>query len=268
MRELHFEPHELIYRAGDAADSAFIIKQGDVEIATDDSAAQPERLGPGAVFGQVAVMIGQPRRRTARALSDVVVLAIQRTDFLRAFNDRYGVVEPFLRRLFATLHDAETLAEQGAPPPSQLSAEMERVVEPAPTDAATIGTETGYSIRMIPASEELVRQLGDRGLAVEALPFRVGRQPTKGESPPIGILDLSLLDAKPFNLSRRHFVIEAGPDSPFVRDIGSHLGTIVNGAKIGGSEAVRTAPLDRGENIVIAGRDGSPFAFTITVGAP
>jgi CRP-like cAMP-binding protein len=68
MRELHFEPHELIYWAGDAPDSAFIIKQGDVEIATLGSTARPERLGPGTVFGQVAIMVDQPRQRTARAL--------------------------------------------------------------------------------------------------------------------------------------------------------------------------------------------------------
>lgn len=268
MRELHFEPHELIYRTGDSADSAFIIKQGEVEIASLGPNARPERLGPGAVFGQVAIMLDQPRQRTARALSDVVVLAIPRADFLRAFNERYDVVEPFLRRLFATLHDAEGLAERGAPPPSQLSVEIATAIEPAPHGAPANGAEASYSMRVMPASEELARQLGDRGVAVEGLPFRVGRQPTKGESPPVGILDLSLLDAKPFNLSRRHFVIEAGPASPFVRDVGSHLGTIVNGVKIGGSEPIRTAPLDRGENSVIAGREGSPFVFTVTVTAP
>lgn len=267
MRELHFEPHELIYRAGDAADSAFIIKQGDVEIATRGSTARPERLGPGAVFGQVAIMVDQPRQRTARALSDVVVLAVPRADFLRAFNERFDVVEPFLRRLFSSLHDAEGLAERGAPTPSQLSAAVASASDPAPTSKAATSTEAGYSIRVMPASEEAAKQLGDRGLSVEGLPFRVGRQPTKGESPPVGLLDLSLLDAKPFNLSRRHFVIEAGPDSPFVRDVGSHLGTIVNGAKIGGAEPIRTAPLDPGENSVIAGRESSPFAFTITVTA-
>jgi len=126
-------------------------------------------------------------------------------------------------------------------------------------------TEAGYSIRVMPASEEAARQLGDRGLSVGGFPFQVGRQPTKGEPPPVGLLDLSLLDAKPFNLSRRHFVIEAGPGSPFVRDVGSHLGTIVNGAKIGGAEPIWTASLDLGENSVIAGRESSPFAFTMTV---
>ncbi|MDA0702897.1 MAG: cyclic nucleotide-binding domain-containing protein [Proteobacteria bacterium] len=267
MRELHFEPHELIYRAGDTADSAFIIKRGDVEIATLGSTARPERLGPGTVFGQVAIMLDQPRQRTARALSDVVVLAIPRADFLRAFNERYDVVEPFLRRLFATLHDAASLAERGAPVPSQLSAEMVTTNDPVPAGVAATSAEAGYSIRIMAASEEAARHLGDKGLLVESLPFRVGRQPTKGESPPVGLLDLSLLDAKPFNLSRRHFVIEAGPDSPFVRDVGSHLGTIVNSAKIGGAEPIRTAPLGPGENSVIAGRESSPFAFTITVTA-
>ncbi|MBT5416036.1 MAG: cyclic nucleotide-binding domain-containing protein [Rhodospirillaceae bacterium] len=266
MRELHFEPHEPIYRAGDKAESAFVIKQGEVEVADPEAKRQPERLGPGAVFGEVAIMLGQPRQRTARALSDVIVLAITRADFLRAFNQRFDTVEPFLRRLFATLHDAEGLAERGAPLPPQLSAKA----EPSP-DLPPVAPEAAvaaYSIRVVAASESLAEQLGAAGLAVDGLPFRVGRQPTKGESPPTGGLELSLQDAKPYNLSRRHFAIEAGPDKPLVRDIGSHLGTIVNGAKIGGSQPNRSAPLDPGENSVIAGREGSPFVFTVTVSSP
>lgn len=265
VRVLHFERHELIYRAGDRAESAFIVQEGEVELSQADTSRQPERLGPGAVFGQVGIMVDQPRRRTARALTDVVVLAVPRADFLRALNTRYEVVEPFFRRLFSTLHDAENLAERGAPPPRQLSAETGTPGEAPPRAAEIPASGENFSIRLLPASDSLIEQLGADGLSVKGLPFRVGRQPEKGEPTPPGGLGLNLQDAKPFSLSRRHFIIEAGPEKPFVRDLGSHLGTIVNGTRIGGDEGPRTAPLDPGENSVIAGGESSPFAFKIMV---
>jgi len=70
---------------------------------------------------------------------------------------------------------------------------------------------------------------------------------------------------KPFSISRRHFTIEATRHGLIVRDEGSHLGTIVNGAKIGGPLSNDIAVLKRGENEIIAGTAASPFHFRIVV---
>ena len=50
-----------------------------------------------------------------------------------------------------------------------------------------------------------------------------------------------------------------------VRDLNSELGTIVNDAPLGHDFAQDRIALRRGENIVVAGGRGSPYAFTLTL---
>jgi CRP/FNR family transcriptional regulator, cyclic AMP receptor protein len=50
-----------------------------------------------------------------------------------------------------------------------------------------------------------------------------------------------------------------------VRDLNSTLGTIVNGQPLGRDFPIDSAPLRQGENSVVAGGDGSPFAFVVTL---
>jgi hypothetical protein len=51
-----------------------------------------------------------------------------------------------------------------------------------------------------------------------------------------------------------------------VSDLGSTLGTILNGQGIGHHFMRDAAPLNTGENRVVAGGRGSPFDFVISVG--
>jgi len=104
-----------------------------------------------------------------------------------------------------------------------------------------------------------------RDLRLTHLPFRVGRRPVAGEAQPIEMNDLQLSDTMPFNVSRDHFAIERVPDGVQVRDRGSHVGTIVNGVRIGGHHHVATAPLAVGENEVVVGSPMSPFRFRVVV---
>jgi hypothetical protein len=50
-----------------------------------------------------------------------------------------------------------------------------------------------------------------------------------------------------------------------VRDLRSELGTIVNEIPLGHDFAQDRIPLFQGENAVIAGGRGSPYAFAVTV---
>jgi hypothetical protein len=284
VHELVFEAGEYIYRRGDTPDFAFVIVSGEVEIRWPEHMRAPTRLGKGEIFGQIGIMIDQPRRRSAQAASTVTAVGISRKDFLSEFNARLDVVEPFLRRLFATLHEVDTLLEPAidvnpettSPPPRDLAPPSENAAPPPAAPSWTgpdeeppawhSGAEPVVSvagIRISAASPKLGSVIGIRGIAVDELPFRVGRKPVRGESLPPGGLHLILEDVKPFNLSRRHFSIELGEAAPFVRDTGSHLGTVVNGMRIGGNANTRVASLQPGENEIVAGADGSPFVFTV-----
>ena len=98
------------------------------------------------------------------------------------------------------------------------------------------------------------------------LPFVVGRGTVAREGLPPLQPDLKLNDTVPFRLSRNHFMIEKRNGSYYVRDLCSTLGTIVNGEPIGDHFRGDDAPLQAGENEVIAGGVGSPFIFSVFIG--
>ena len=198
----------------------------------------------GEAFGETDLIVDRPRNETARAVDTVTVRAVERARFLRALDDNIDIANPVLNRLFRTLHQ---------PPEFNL--------QPAPL----LDMRIGPAIQLLPSSDQLRGQIDAAGVAVSEYPFRVGRRPARGESLPPGGLELMLMDAKPFNLSRRHFSIEANARQPTVRDAASHLGTMVNGTRIGGLLPKSSAPLETGENEVIAGKTTSPCVFRVVV---
>ena len=102
-------------------------------------------------------------------------------------------------------------------------------------------------------------------LGLGDLPFIVGRGSDAGEGLPRLQPDLKLDDTVPFRLSRNHFMIEKRDGSYYVRDLCSTLGTIVNGEPIGNHFRGDDAPLQAGENEVIAGGVDSPFVFSLVI---
>jgi pSer/pThr/pTyr-binding forkhead associated (FHA) protein len=87
-------------------------------------------------------------------------------------------------------------------------------------------------------------------------PFRIGRS--------YGYNDISIQDKEPYEVSRNHCCIEENSGNFFVRDLGSKLGTVVNGRRIGKGQLETSEELTRGENIIILGRDGSAYRLRLT----
>jgi pSer/pThr/pTyr-binding forkhead associated (FHA) protein len=77
--------------------------------------------------------------------------------------------------------------------------------------------------------------------------------------------DLLIEDEAPFRLSRHHFMIARSGDRVLVSDLGSTLGTMVNGRAIGHHFMKDAEPLHRGENHVVAGGWDSPFEFLVSI---
>ena len=87
IKTIHKRAGEILFRAGDSGDALYIVAAGKVEIldsmtgdATGHSIAE---LGEGQTFGEMALLTGDPRTATARAIEDTDLLAIGRTDFER-----------------------------------------------------------------------------------------------------------------------------------------------------------------------------------------
>ena len=77
--------------------------------------------------------------------------------------------------------------------------------------------------------------------------------------------DLLIEDEEPFRLSRQHFMIARSGDRLLVSDLGSTLGTMVNGWAIGHHFMKDAEPLHRGENHIVAGGKDSPFEFLVSI---
>ncbi|WP_018240098.1 cyclic nucleotide-binding domain-containing protein [Ensifer sp. BR816] len=67
----------VICRKGDAGDEMFFIVEGSVDIATP----KPVELGPGAFFGEMALISGEPRSATVSAATEVSLLSLHSADF-------------------------------------------------------------------------------------------------------------------------------------------------------------------------------------------
>ena len=84
-----FAPGQVIYSQGDLPEHVYFITRGQVEAVYADSVKGEVilgRLGRDDYFGETAVLSRVPRQATMRAVDNVEVLAIHRTDFLLVYN--------------------------------------------------------------------------------------------------------------------------------------------------------------------------------------
>jgi CRP/FNR family transcriptional regulator, cyclic AMP receptor protein len=75
-----FKPGETIFAAGDKGDKMYVMRSGEVEIARDGKVV--EKLGPGGIFGEMALIDGAPRAATAIAKTACEVAPITEKTFL------------------------------------------------------------------------------------------------------------------------------------------------------------------------------------------
>lgn len=71
---------DVIFAIGDPAESMYVVVEGEVEIRIGDAVL--DEIGPGTVFGEMALVAGEPRSATARAATDCRVVEISQKRFL------------------------------------------------------------------------------------------------------------------------------------------------------------------------------------------
>jgi hypothetical protein len=240
---------ETIYRRGESAAAAFEVREGNVRLFWPGQGGLSAVLGVGEIFGAAELIAGRKRLATAEALGDAIVSELGRDELARVLAHDGELASALLRPVFDRLRPFE----DAAPEPSE-------VVALPPAELVVLS-----ELRLKPAAREMSQQMDNDGIRIATLPFRVGRRSSRASSVGDGTIDLALSDTRPYSLSRLHFAIETHDGDYVVRDCGSHHGTIVNGARIGGNLSESVAPLIRGENRIVAGGPMSPFRFTLTI---
>jgi CRP-like cAMP-binding protein len=75
---------EILFKAGDEADSGFIVQEGSFQLATHESEhAKRMKVGPGTLLGELALFTDTRRPATATALEPSTVLRIPRPLFMK-----------------------------------------------------------------------------------------------------------------------------------------------------------------------------------------
>jgi CRP/FNR family cyclic AMP-dependent transcriptional regulator len=256
----HFDPDAVLFRQGDPSDHVILILSGSADVLreTGDDAIVLGTVHAGEFVGEMGVLEGRPRSATVRAAESVEAEMIERQAFLDRVSAEPELARKLLLRMSARLRDVEDMLAQLYA--AHETANSGRELAPlAPT------AEAPPSLTLTGATYAAKFFIGPDPVRIPHLPFTVGRRHDQHEPPSVITPDLAIGEEEPHRLSRAHFsLIRDGADI-LVRDLNSTLGTIVNGQPLGRDFPVDSAPLRKGENSLVAGGDGSPFAFVVTL---
>jgi CRP-like cAMP-binding protein len=95
----NFERGDLLFNAGDDADAGFIVQRGMFRI--EDNGGAEVIAGPGALIGELALIVAMPRPSTATALERSSVIRVARSLFQRVLESDPAAARR-LRDEFAT----------------------------------------------------------------------------------------------------------------------------------------------------------------------
>lgn len=101
---------------GEAGDALFIILEGEASVLRSDAADVVARVGPGAYFGELALLDGSPRSATVRADTDVKVAVLGIRMFRTLLREVPDLAEQLLVGLAGQLRAAQAAAAEAPAP--------------------------------------------------------------------------------------------------------------------------------------------------------
>jgi len=108
-----YPPGEVIVREGEQTAGCFIILTGQVEVVKDVDTATATvlaRLGPGEIFGEMAMIDEHPRSATVRAIETTECVGLRRSDFMAELQRTPEIAVHMLPVLVRRLREARTMA--------------------------------------------------------------------------------------------------------------------------------------------------------------
>lgn len=122
LSQLHYEPGDTIFRQNDVGDAFYMILDGEVEVYFEQDGKPQQRLSvmrSGEFFGEMALLGGQPRSATVRALTPLTVLALRGREFHALIDNipsmRGSIQHVMDRRITSTENSSDLSLVEGAP---------------------------------------------------------------------------------------------------------------------------------------------------------
>lgn len=257
MTEIHFAAGDLVFTEGSPSTYVLRIASGEAEVfkQMEGREVMLGRLKAGDYVGEMGVIQGRPRGATVRAAKDLTVERYGRDDFLERISCDSAMAFSLLTRLSERLNTLDQAFARVTLDRDTGDSADSPAAASAPRDRLTLK----------PASEILAASMPTESLEVGRLPYTIGRTPGPGEAAAPMTVDLMLDDNRPFRLSRAHFRITEAAGAHRVQDLGSVLGTQVNGEPLGQHFGSDIATLIAGDNEIVAGGADSPFRFVLTL---
>ena len=117
MAKDNFYPKgEFVFREGESADFAYILKSGSVEIlktGIDGEIVLATLDEPNKIFGEMALIDGAPRSAGARAAGASVIDEVRQKDFLAYVQKNPNAAMNIMKNLSTELREANRAASQG-----------------------------------------------------------------------------------------------------------------------------------------------------------
>ncbi len=136
MQRFDFNPGEVVIEQGDRSDNLFILGEGLLDVSVTAPTGERRainRLCAAHVFGEIALLTGEARSATVRALLPSIVYSISKVDFAAILGDNpelaaaLGQILTQHRRATAELFESLSKARQAAQPALQQEDLFDRV---------------------------------------------------------------------------------------------------------------------------------------------
>lgn len=219
---ISLQPGEILFRQGDPGDSMYLIVSGSMQIVKNLLGIEREvnLLEIGDFFGQVSLLQGDPRSATAKALTEVKLLCIEKAGFEDLLQLDVEIPIRMMRQLNRSLQMSERRLEKVL---SKLSERERKQIEMAPvelTGARAVG----------PVVAELALEDGSKRWPIFGAAARLGRtDKVTGITPEV---DLGGVPER--NTVSRYHARLLFDSSAFqlVEEVGVKNGTFVNGQRL------------------------------------
>lgn len=101
MNRQYYPANTLLFSEGDPGDCMFVIRSGRVEIFQDRPQGRIVigTVGEGELFGEMALIDGEPRMASARTIKDCELMLVPGT----TFRDHMGEATPFIKAVMGIL---------------------------------------------------------------------------------------------------------------------------------------------------------------------